>query len=224
VMRADRVICVSKNTQQDLVDIFGIPIEKTIIVHHGFTLGCSEKSQCLNRKRPFLLYVGARSGYKNFDSLLRVFASSSVLRDDFDLLAFGGGAFSAKENEQIKKLSLQGNVEQLSGNDALLANLYQQATLLIYPSFYEGFGIPLLEAMGFECPVVCSNASSIPEVVGDAAYLFDPVDVDAMGAALEAVVNSPGLRSDLVSRGKKRIDLFSWQRTASETMDVYREL
>jgi glycosyltransferase involved in cell wall biosynthesis len=112
----------------------------------------------------------------------------------------------------------------MSGDDALLSRLYRQATAFVYPSLYEGFGIPPLEAMSFDCPVVCSNTSSIPEVVGDAARLFDPADIDALRAAIEAVVGSPDLRDNLVRRGRKRIRHFSWDRTAMETMDIYREL
>lgn len=225
VMRADRVICISTNTQRDLIDIFGVPPEKTAVIHLGFTLMEQVASATpLPESRPFLLYVGPRGGYKNFDALMNAYAASVVLRNNFSLVAFGGGRFSAAEAEQIRTLGLQDSIKQISGDDRLLSMLYRQASAFVYPSLYEGFGIPPLEAMGFGCPVICSNTSSIPEVVGGAARLCDPADIDAMRAAIEAVVGSSDLRDDLVQRGRERIQHFSWDRTAKETLDIYREL
>jgi glycosyltransferase involved in cell wall biosynthesis len=225
VKRANKVICISANTQRDLIDIFGIPPEKTAVIHLGFTLTARAAStDSVIRNPPFLLFVGPRGGYKNFDALLDAYASSAVLREGIHLLAFGGGSFSAAETGKIRDLGLQGLVRQISGDDALLSELYRQAAALAYPSLYEGFGIPLLEAMSFDCPVICSNTSSLPEVAGDAALLFDPADTDSMRAALETVVGSDELRTSLVERGRERIKNFSWDKTAMETMRVYREL
>lgn len=225
VMRADRVICISANTRRDLIDIFGVAPEKTVVIHLGFTLTEQVATAIpLPESRPFLLYVGPRGGYKNFDTLLNAYAASRVLRNNFSLVAFGGGHFSAAETEHIRALGLQDSVKQMSGDDRLLSILYRQASIFVYPSLYEGFGIPPLEAMHFDCPVVCSNTSSIPEVVGDAARLFDPEDIDALRAAIEEVVGSSDLRDDLVRRGRERIQHFSWDRTAKETLDIYREL
>ncbi|MDT8375601.1 MAG: glycosyltransferase family 1 protein [Mariprofundaceae bacterium] len=225
VNRADCVICISASTQRDLIDLFDIPPEKTVVVHLGFTLTSQAEAVPVPAEtRPYLLYVGPRGGYKNFSTLLNAYAASSVLRNDYDLVAFGGGGFSHDEHEQLRALGLSGSVRQESGDDAKLACLYRQAALFVYPSRYEGFGIPPLEAMSFDCPVVCSNTSSIPEVVGDAGYLFDPADIDAMRVAMEAVAGSPDLRRELVQRGRKRIKLFSWERTAEKTIDLYRQL
>jgi glycosyltransferase involved in cell wall biosynthesis len=225
VMRADRVICISANTQRDLIDIFGVAPEKTVVIHLGFSLtNQGESIVSLTESRPFLLYVGLRDRYKNFDALLTAYSSSAVLRNNYSLVAFGGGRFSAVEVERIRSLGLLDSVQQISGDDALLASLYRQSTAFVYPSLYEGFGIPPLEAMSFDCPVICSNTSSLPEVVGDAACLFDPTDIDAMRAAIEKVVGLPDYRSDLVKRGRERIQHFSWDRTAKKTIEVYREL
>jgi glycosyltransferase involved in cell wall biosynthesis len=226
VKRADRVICISASTQRDLIELFDVPPEKTAVVHLGFTLASQDAPVKIDREgcRPFLLYVGPRGGYKNFDALLRAYAASPFLRKNYGLVAFGGGRFSNDENEQLRRLGLSGQVRQESGDDAKLASLYQQAELFIYPSLYEGFGIPPLEAMSFDCPVVCSDTSSIPEVVGDAGYLFDPTDPDAMLAAIETVAGSSTLREKLVKRGRRRIKQFSWDITAEETIKVYRQV
>ena len=115
-------------------------------------------------------------------------------------------------------------VQQIGGDDSVLADLYRTAHLFVYPSLYEGFGIPPLEAMSFDCPVVCSNSSSIPEVVGDAAVFFDPDSGESMGQALMKVASDVSLRQALVARGRERIKMFSWQRCAKQTIDVYRSV
>jgi glycosyltransferase involved in cell wall biosynthesis len=141
------------------------------------------------------------------------------------LVAFGGGKFSVAESQRIAALRLNsGDVIQVGGQDDLLSSLYAGARCFVYPSMYEGFGIPPLEAMSFACPVVCSNTSSIPEVVGDAALTVDPVDIDAMRDAIETAVFDDDVRGKLIARGKDRIQTFSWSRCAEETIQIYKGL
>jgi glycosyltransferase involved in cell wall biosynthesis len=106
----------------------------------------------------------------------------------------------------------------------MLAAYYRNARAFVYPSRYEGFGIPPLEAMSFGCPVVCSNVSSIPEVVGDAAEMFDPLDVNSIRTSIEKVVEDDGRRMELIGRGAKRLTAFSWKRCAEQTLEVYRKI
>lgn len=226
VQRADHVICISEHTRQDLIVLFGTDPAKTSVVHLGFSLtasptaGDGEKAD-----RPYLLYVGRRGGYKNFEGLLRAYAGRRELHHAYDLIAFGGGGFNAQEQDCMRSLGiLGGQVRQVGGDDSVLAGLYRQAALFVYPSLYEGFGIPPLEAMSFDCPVVCSDASSIPEVVGDAAELFDPHSSDALVGAIERVLNDTALRQTLIARGRERIKRFSWERCAQQTMNVYQGL
>ncbi|MDP9052031.1 MAG: glycosyltransferase family 4 protein, partial [Acidobacteriota bacterium] len=190
----------------------------------GFTSkGLVEPEKKLNpRLRPFLLYVGSRLTYKNFERLLEAFAASPLLKNDFDLVCFGGGAFTSKEISLFQQLGLSDECCcQVSGDDATLAALYGSARAFVYPSLYEGFGIPPLEAMSFNCPVVCSGLSSIPEVVGNAAEMFDPYDPESIQKAIERVATDEVLRETLVSRGRERVKQFSWERCAKETLDVY---
>lgn len=226
VARANCVICISENTRRDLIEIFGVAPDRVKTVHLGFSLTKVEESDVREvESRPYILYVGQRAGYKNFDALLAAYASSRILCREFALVAFGGGAFTKAESENIRQLGLDPSViRQISGNDAVLASAYRKSAALVYPSLYEGFGIPPLEAMSFDCPVVCSNTSSIPEVVADAAYLFDPADVDEMRGAIEAMVTKPELRSEFIRRGRERLKFFSWDRCAVETMQIYREI
>lgn len=227
VKRADHVICISEQTRQDLIELFNVDPIKVSVVHLGFTLTCQDESMLESyiSSRPFLLYVGSRGGYKNFNTLLQAYATSTILRNDFDLICFGGGKFTNPEKSLLQQLNLSTkNVIQVSGDDSLLAMYYKLASAFIYPSLYEGFGIPPLEAMSFDCPVVCSGVSSIPEVVGDAAEMFDPSQPDSIQIAIERVVSDNTLRQTLITRGQERIKLFSWNRCAQETLDVYHRV
>lgn len=228
IRRADHIICVSESTQRDLVKICNVPIEKTSVVYHGYSLvvGAGNLLPAPAIRQPYLLYVGQRAGYKNFEGLLKAYASSHVLRSEFKLVCFGGGAFSKREIELINntlQLSSQ-QVIQLTGSDDVLAGLYASAAAFVYPSLYEGFGIPPLEAMSYDCPVVCANTSSIPEVVGDAAEMFDPYSIDDMRAAIEKVVLSKDYSASLISKGRERVRLFSWEKCAQETLAVYQKI
>jgi glycosyltransferase involved in cell wall biosynthesis len=226
VSRADRVICVSEKTRADLIELFGTDPQKTKTIHHGFSLcTTAEPEMRPDLPKPFFLYVGQRAGHKNFAALLRAYASSGLLRPDFDLIAFGGNAFARPENDAIRAAGLNSNqVRHLGGDDGLLAHLYRRAIALVYPSLYEGFGIPPLEAMSLGCPVLCSNTSSIPEVVGNAGLYFDPTRVEAIRDAMESTISSPGLRSDLIALGGHRAKMFSYDRCAAETANVYRDV
>ncbi|QRP64724.1 glycosyltransferase family 4 protein [Rhodanobacter sp. FDAARGOS 1247] len=225
IRRADHVICISENTRRDLIEITGIPEEVTSVVHLGYALTNIPQSALPDwQKSPYILYVGLRDGYKNFHRLLAAYSNSGLQRD-FLLVCFGGGPLKDREISLIRSLGLQPqNIIVLSGDDSVLSALYVSASAFVYPSLYEGFGIPPLEAMSLGCPVACSNTSSLPEVVGAAAELFDPRDVDDMGAALSRVLLSTDHSKDLIRLGHERIKHFSWAKCANETLNVYRQL
>lgn len=224
VIRADHIICISENTRRDLIETLDVPIEKTSVVHLGCSLTEDAASNEISILRPYLLYVGSRGAYKNFGKLLEAYAVSAHLKNNFALVAFGGGAFSASEKEKIGALGVEDSVMQVSGNDAILASLYARAAAFVYPSFYEGFGIPLLEAMSLDCPVICSRASSFPEIAGNAASYFDPSDTGSIMEAIEMVISSEDVRSFFVREGRVRCQQFSWDRTAIETMEIYKKV
>ena len=227
--RADHIICISESTRRDVVEILGLPIERTSVIHLGYGLMEGEsgilEAPKLPLKKPFLLYVGNRGGYKNFLMLLRALATSKQLRTQVRLICFGGGTFSGEEIKVIRSFGLEtDNVIQLGGHDRVLANLYRKASAFVYPSLYEGFGIPPLEAMSYSCPVVCSNTSSIPEVVGNAGEYFDPRDPESMRLAIERVLESIEVQEDLRAKGRLRLTAFSWDRCATETLEIYKKL
>lgn len=228
VSRADHVLCISESTRRDLIELFGVAAEQTSVVYLGYddlVPAVDAGTRSRNGSRPYLLYVGSRGGYKNFGALVRAFASSPYLKSVCSVICFGGGAFIPDEHALFQQLQLSdAHVRQVSGDDGVLASLYKEAAAFVYPSLYEGFGIPPLEAMSLGCPVICSNTSSIPEVVGDAGEYFDPADIESMRVAIEVVLQSNGRSKELVGKGHARRSLFSWQRCASETLDVYRSI
>jgi glycosyltransferase involved in cell wall biosynthesis len=229
VREADAVLCISQSTANDLQRLLDVPPEKISVTHLGFSKAFLRPVIAAEigsgARRPYLLYVGFRANYKNFARLLDAYAASSRLVRDFDLVAFGGPQFDDNERARIESLKLRpGAVLRQSGSDADLARAYGGAHALVYPSEYEGFGIPPLEAMGAGCLVICSNVGSIPEVVGDAGEYFDPLDPDSIQAAIERVVYDDERRAQLIERGHRRSVAFSWERCASETLDVYRRL
>jgi glycosyltransferase involved in cell wall biosynthesis len=227
VARADHIICVSENTRQDLIEFLDVDPSKTSVVHHGFSLREQNnfESKIITLERPFLLYVGSRKAYKNFNGLIHAYASSNLLKNNFDLISFGGGPFSFREKSELKKLGLTlQNIRQVSGDDALLSHYYKSAVAFIYPSLYEGFGIPPLEAMSFDCPVICSEGGSIPEIVGNAGEFFNPYEPSAIRMSIERIVSNSHIRQSLIARGREQFKLFSWKRCAKKTLDVYRKV
>lgn len=226
--RCDHVLCISRNTQKDLCEMFDFPIERTSVTYLSYKdfsfYGKAALSPAL-LGAPYFLFVGKRDIYKNFSLLLEAFSSDAVLRKNFRIVAIGGGALTADELALCKLLGLAPeHVTQLQGGDDLLGNAYAHATALVYPSLYEGFGISPLEAMSVECPVLSSNASSLPEVVGDAALVFDPQKSEALREAMVCVANSDALRRELALRGKLHCRGFTWERCAQDTLAAYRRL
>ena len=228
IERSDAVICVSENTKHDLMRILGTPEKKISVVHLGFDKFVVKNYKTISRhftERPFLLYVGHRSGYKNFVGFLKAVASSTRLLSDFDIISFGGVRFSHSEKYLISSLGFSSRqVIHKKGNDDVLGCLYSSATAFVCPSLYEGFGIPSLEAMAHGCPVISSNTSSIPEVVGLAGGYFDPTDTDDMKVAIEDVVYSPSRIDQLRNLGKEQLNSFSWEKCTRETLDIYQSL
>jgi glycosyltransferase involved in cell wall biosynthesis len=224
IRKADHIICNSHNTKKDLLEILNIDPQKVSVIYHGCSSNLLDypKPMLSGLPKPYILYVGQRTGYKNFEQLLRAYAASNQLRHEFHLVCFGGGSFSKVESDLLQKLGLpEGKVQHFSGSDRVLAELYYQATAFVYPSLYEGFGIPLLEAMSLNCPVICSNTSSMPEVAGNAAEFFDPHNQENVIFTLEKVLSSENRLKNLRELGQERIRHFSWENCAKQTQSVY---
>jgi len=228
IRRADHVICISETTKNDLMQILSIPEHKISVVYLGSSIRaeCSDEQAGLpNFSKPYILFVGSRIGYKNFDRLLQAYASSRYLMENFDIVCFGGESISETEMNLMKSLDIPNEkIKLMHGDDAKLARLYESATVFVYPSLYEGFGIPLLEAMSLGCPVACANAGSIPEIAADSAEYFDPYDPADICAAIGRIVTNSAHRSDLIRKGEIRSQNFSWDKCATATLEVYQKV
>ena len=226
--RADHVICISESTRNDAINLLNLDPSKVSVTYLGFSaLGEAPTNPVAmdGVTKPYILFVGNRSGYKNFTALLNAYAESNLLRSTFQLVCFGGGHFSEHEQIEMADLGLKNQgVLHFYGDDQRLSQFYRQAQAFIYPSLYEGFGIPPLEAMANQCPVICSNTSSIPEVVADAGEYFNPYDTHSLQEAIERVVFSPLRMDELRKAGQERLKYFSWDRCAQETLNIYQEL
>lgn len=225
--RADAIICVSESSRRDLLNFYDVEEEKTHVVHHGFSPLQVEPSSAKPAEvspNPYLLYVGSRSQYKNFGLLLEAFACSG-LSGEFRLMVVGGGAFSTDEQARISRLGLGNHITLApKAGDALLAAAYSNAALLVYPSLYEGFGFPPLEAMSLGCPVLVYRSSSLPEVCGDAAFYFDTPEPDELSRVLVSTLEHDEELARKRRQGTQQVKLYDWGRTARSTLEVYRAL
>ena len=224
IKQADCIIAVSENTKQDLLQFYPEAKNKVTVVHHGISKIHHEFILPFNNNKPYILFVGRREGYKNFEALLEVYTSNSKIHTNFDLICFGGDPFDNYEIERINKDDLQLRVKYLKGTDDLLNSLYKGASVLAYLSSYEGFGLPVLEAMRLNCPVICSDGSSLPEVAGNCAQLINVDDKQEILNALNEILFSKEKFNEMIDSAKQRAEHFTWQKCAEETYNVYKGL
>lgn len=237
VRKAQKIIAVSASTKNDLIRLVRIPPEKIVVIPEAADARYKpvqdeqrwkqvKERQGIQRK--FLLYVGNYKPHKNLVRLVKAFSQlPESLRKEHQLVLVGKKDKRYPEvGSLVKKLNLKRDVTMLgflSEDDLLM--FYNAAQALILPSLYEGFGLPPLEAMACGTPVIASNVSSIPEVVGDAALLLsNQQDVNEIAKAMEKILTDENLRKDLRAKGLARAKQFSWKRTAEETLQVYREV
>jgi len=220
-IEAAEIIAISSCTKADILKYIDVDPEKIEVIHLASPLtGESEEIAVPGR---YILHVGERCRYKNFRALLAAFAGLVATFPDLHLVCASPKRFDRSELDLIQKLGLADRCVSLSVNDAQLTFLYRNAALLIFPSLYEGFGLPVLEAFACDCPVVLSNTSCLPEIVGDAALYFDPADVTSMEGTLSFLLSNSTLRQALILGGRERLQRFSWATTAERTAAVYKK-
>lgn len=224
INRADAIICVSNNTLKDLLEYYPSVASKSFVVHHGISKISYANNVPLVTSKPYILYVGHRDWYKNFKSLLSVYTQNKMINNDVDLICFGGDEFNEEEIKYLKNNHLLNKVFYVSGNDELLNLYYSKATVFAYLSEYEGFGMPLLEAMSNHCPILCSNTSSLPEVAGSAAKMVNPLDLNEIEYGLTSIIFNTSYRNSLVIEGNLQLQKFSWKKCAQETNLIYKTL
>ena len=219
--RCDAIIAVSEHTKKDLLECYGVDEKKVSVVHHGFEasfgagLAVDHVSGIGGR---FVLYVGKRGGYKNSDFFLK--NMSPLLLEFPDLkIVMTDKPLDDSERKLCEAHGISGRVEARMFEDNELRWLYANAVCFVYPSRYEGFGIPVLEAFAAGCPTVLARATCFPEVGGDAALYFDPDDGEEMRMAIREAIGAR--REGLIKRGYERVKMFTWERCAAETLAVY---
>jgi glycosyltransferase involved in cell wall biosynthesis len=225
VMAADAVICISENTRNDLLEHYSLPEEKVKVTHLASDLDpkLSHGPEPVP-SRPYFLYVGRRYGYKNFDGLLKAFAKARSARPEVALCVVGA-PFSDTEQKLLQDLKIADGIDHYGPvGDTHLAKLYRCSVAFVYPSLYEGFGIPPLEAMSCGTAVIASNSSSLPEVVGDGGLLFDPTSPNDLAELLLLMHDDESARARLIAKGFERTKAFSWDQTAAQSVEIYRSL
>lgn len=223
IMKADKVIAISRHTKKDLMELYGLPDEKIVVIHLGHSVVNDETASVDGLPEKFVLFVGQRGGYKNFKRFLTAFSVVNGKYPEIKLVCTGSD-FKADEQDLIRSLGVEKSVSRYFVTDTQLTYLYQKAMCFVYPSLYEGFGIPILEAFAAGCPLVLSDTSCFPEIAREGGLYFDPYEVDSMADSLTKIIEDSDLRKEMVARGAEVLKNYSWDRMAVETADVYKSI
>ncbi len=223
ITRAHRIIAISENTKKDIIEILNVDPQKIDVIYHGTSMKPFQGKFKLNLPERFLLFVGDRNPYKNFERFSRVF--SILHKEDPSLyLVCTGMNIRQSEKRNLRDLNISENTIHIKASDQDLRELYKRATLFVFPSLYEGFGIPILEAYACHCPIALSNTSCFPEIAGTAGSFFDPYSESSMYEAIKKVIYCPEIRNKLITAGIERLKLYSWKNTTKATELVYKKL
>ncbi len=216
-----KIITVSQFSKREIKELLNIEEKKIEVIYNA--VSDSFKYDNNVPKENFILTVSSLGPRKNFKNLILAFKKLKL--NNYKLLIVGNQNKAFLYTELRNLIKDEKNVE-FTGyvSDEKLINLYQRAKIFVYPSFYEGFGIPPLEAMACGTPVVVSKAASLPEVCGDAAYYVDPYDIDSIAKGMEAVLTDEKLQKELIKKGLERVKLFSWEKSARKVLNIIKEV
>ncbi|NNE96970.1 MAG: glycosyltransferase family 4 protein [Acidimicrobiales bacterium] len=218
---ADHVLAISETTRRDAIRHYGIDPARITTTPLASGLAIRGSAAGGDRRSTTVLYVGKRDGYKNFDALVDAVGDPAV-PPDINLVAYGGGRLTKAEQRRLAEKGLAGRVTHIEPDPAQLDRLYRTAMAYVCPSKYEGFGLPVVEAMERACPVIVADAGALPEVADGAALSFDPDDPAQLTKHIVDLHEQPELRHQLSVAGEQQSSFFSWTRTAETTMAGYR--
>ena len=224
------IIAISENTKQDILKFTNADPDRIHVIYLGNPFEHINHEQStpgpdvLLFEKPYLLFVGDRSRYKNFDFFIESVAEMLCKNDELHVVCAGSIPFTHEEKKLLKNLNISHKVHHIKINDTILKNLYQNARAFVFPSIYEGFGLPILEAFSCGCPAIISKSSSLPEIGGDGAIYFNPSDKESIILAIENVLFNERNRDNLIEKGYDRLKFFSWEKTANKTKKNYENL
>lgn len=225
IEKATHIIAISASTKNDLVRFADIPEEKISIVYHGFNAPVLSTNPHLSAApEKYILFVGDRRVYKNFARFIYGIQPLMKKKRAMRLICAGGGPFQLAEWELLKRNKIEDSCTQVNVSDADLFRLYAHAAIFVFPSLYEGFGFPLLEAFNAGCPVAASNTSCFKEVGGEAAVYFDPYSVDDISAAITAVIDNTEFTKKLTANGQLQLKKFTIEKCVERTGEVYKKM
>ncbi len=219
---ADRLIAISQSTAKDLVKIYGVDEGKIDVVYHGYESRGGEVLYPSELPEDYLLFVGQRGGYKNFEKFFEAFVRLSRHYPRLHLVCTGK-PFTSGERKMIATAGLTGRVHSRFVSGREMKGLYSKAKCFVFPSYYEGFGLPILEGFSAGVPVALSDATCFPEIAGEGGAYFNPHYADSMYETIKHVLDDEEFRKKLKSESAKRLKSFSWDKTARETAAVYRK-
>jgi glycosyltransferase involved in cell wall biosynthesis len=220
---ADKIIAISETTKLDIIKYLGIAEEKIKVIPHGINSNDLDYEIVENLPARYLLFVGSRGGYKNFSLLVEAFAQ--LIKTDKSLhLVVAGGAFSEEEVKLLSEHNILKKTIQLAATDKQLNTLYKNAICFIFPSKYEGFGIPILEAFKNSCPVLLSNCSCFPEIAGDAALYFQADSKQSLIEQVNIIQGNTDLKNNLITSGALKLQKYTLDNCIEATTDLYKEI
>jgi glycosyltransferase involved in cell wall biosynthesis len=229
IKAAAHIIAISENTRKDVIEYYGVAPEKitTVYLSGGFeekVLNAERNSDMDNVPQRYILFVGSRGSYKNFTAFVKEVAPV-IKQENVSLVVAGGGPVNGAETALFNEGGIADRVVAFSHvSDILLAQLYKQALVFVFPSLYEGFGLPVLEAMQCKCPALLSNNSSLPEVGGVAAAYFDPLVKGTLQQELQQLLQDEQRRKNMIDAGLEQVKKFNWDATAQGHIDVYKKM
>ena len=217
---AKHIICISNTTKDDLLKRYNVDQKKISTVF----LGTDTTNSYIEKKEKYILYVGDRKGYKNFDSIVKAFGNSTFLKQEYKLICFGGDKFNTKERLLFDQIGVKENLFQEFGDDEYLKKFYEKASLFVTTSLTEGFGLTNLEAMGSGCPVLCSEIPIFREILGDSCEYVDPNNIEDIRKKMEKILTSQNEQKKLIRLGLNGAKIFSWEKCVSSTSKIYKSL
>lgn len=220
---ATHIIAISETTKSDLIRLLNVPEEKITVVYHGHSPIKNQTVPKIDFPDQYLLFVGGREDYKNFEIFAKGVAKVMEGNPELRLVCAGGGKFSSLEEHFLRQIGILHHTLQYDTTDDLLYWLYKKAKAFVYPSLYEGFGLPILEAFESGCPVILSNTPSFHEVAGDAAVYFDPQNPESIAKEIQSILDHSNLAISMISKGNARLRDFTMEKCIAETIAVYKK-